>query len=133
MNRPSDVSTRAGLLALLCLAAATAAAHHSAALFYDLDGHTEIRGTVTEFRFANPHAVVKLDVTGPDGEVQHWTAETTSPSILRRRGWSQQSFTPGEQIRIEGLPSRDGSYLVRIQRAFRADGSEIGIPLGTDN
>jgi hypothetical protein len=133
MNRPNNPSRRAGLLALLCLAAASAAAHHSAALFYDLGGHTEITGTVTEFRFANPHAVVKLDVTGADGEVQHWTAETTSPSILRRRGWSQQSFTPGEEVRIEGLPSRDGSYLVRIQRAFREDGTEIGIPRGTDN
>lgn len=118
---------------LLPLAATTAPAHHSAALFYDLDGSTEVSGTVTEFRFANPHAVLKLEVVGEDGEVQHWTAETTSPSILRRRGWSQDSFTPGEKVRIVGLPSADGSYLVRITRAFREDGTEIGIPRGTDN
>ena len=133
MKARNEISLRAGLLVLLPLIAMSAAAHHSAALFYDLEGHIEISGTVTEFRFANPHAVVKVDVTVPDGEVQHWTAETTSPSILRRRGWNQQSFTPGEKIRIEGLPSRDGSYLVRIQRAFREDGTEIGVPRGTDN
>jgi hypothetical protein len=124
---------RVGLVAALALGAATAAAHHSATLFYDVKGHTEITGTVTEFRFANPHAVLKLDVVGEDGETQHWTAETTSPSILRRRGWSQQSFKPGETIRLEGLPSIDGSYLIRISRAFREDGTEIGIPRGTDN
>ena len=124
---------RAGALVGVSLAAATAAAHHSAALFYDLKGHAEVTGTVIEFRFANPHAVLKLDVVGEDGETQHWTAETTSPSILRRRGWSQESFEPGEKVRIEGLPSVDGSYLIRIQRAFREDGSEIGIPPGTDN
>jgi hypothetical protein len=123
----------ASLFASLLLIATGAAAHHSAALFYNLDGHTEVTGTVTEFRFANPHAVVKLDVVGPDGEIQHWTAETTSPSVLRRRGWNGQSFRPGEKVRIEGLPSKDGTYLVRIQRAFREDGTEIGIPRGTDN
>jgi Family of unknown function (DUF6152) len=133
MKQRSGIWSGASLLALLPLITTPVAAHHSAALFYDLEGHVEVTGTVTEFRFANPHAVVKLDVIGPDGDVQHWTAETTSPSILRRRGWSQQSFTTGEKIRIEGLPSRDGSYLVRIQRAFREDGTEIGIPRGTDN
>jgi hypothetical protein len=117
----------------LTLAAGAAAGHHSAALFYDVDGRATVSGTVTEFRFANPHAVLRFDVVGEDGEVQHWTAETTSPSILRRRGWSQQSFVPGEKVTIEGMPSIDGSYLMRITRAFREDGSEIGVPRGTDN
>jgi Family of unknown function (DUF6152) len=124
---------RTAFLALTSLAATAAGAHHSAALFYDLNGHTTVSGTVTEFRFANPHAIVKLDVIGDDGEVQHWTAETTSPSILRRRGWGPDSFKPGEKVRLEGLPSVDGSYLIRITRAFREDGTEIGVPRGTDN
>ncbi|MBN1238003.1 MAG: hypothetical protein JXB36_05850, partial [Gammaproteobacteria bacterium] len=77
------------LFATLSLAATAAAAHHSAALFYKLDDRVTVSGTVTEFRFANPHAILKFEVTGEDGETQQWTAETTSPSILRRRGWSQ--------------------------------------------
>lgn len=125
--------TRLSLLAPTALIACLADAHHSAALFYDLDGNIEISGTLTEFRFANPHAILKLDVVGEDGEVQHWTAETTSPSVLRRRGWSQDSFKPGEKVRLQGLPSVDGSYLLRITRAFREDGTEIGVPRGTDN
>lgn len=133
MNSKAGMLSRAGLVAAMLFIVTPVAAHHSAALFYDLNGHIEVSGTVTEFRFTNPHAIVKLDVIGADGQVQHWTAETTSPSALRRRGWSQQSFTPGEKIRIEGLPSKDGSYLVRIQRAFRDDGTEIGVPRGTDN
>jgi DNA/RNA endonuclease YhcR with UshA esterase domain len=124
---------RTSFATLVSLVATSALAHHSAALFYDLEGHVEVSGTVTEFRFANPHAILKLDVVGDDGEIQHWTAETTSPSVLRRRGWSQDSFKQGEHVRIEGLPSADGSYLVRITRAFREDGTEIGVPRGTDN
>jgi hypothetical protein len=131
---PRDLN-RARFLAglVLATAATVAAAHHSAALFYDVDGRATVSGTVTEFRFANPHAILKFDVVGEDGEIQHWTAETTSPSILRRRGWSQESFTPGEMVTLEGMPSLDGSYLMRITRAFREDGSEIGVPRGTDN
>lgn len=115
------------------LAGGAAYAHHSAPAFYKVDERITVSGTVTEFRFSNPHAILKLEAVGEDGEKQEWTAETTSPSILRRRGWSQQSFTPGEKVTLEGMPSLDGSYLIRITRAFREDGTEIGIPPGTNN
>jgi len=132
-NMTSRNVFRASLAAVIALCASVALAHHSAALFYNLEGSVEINGTVTEFRFANPHAIVKLDVVGEGGEVQHWTAETTSPSVLRRRGWSQSSFKVGEKIKLQGLPSVDGTYLIRITRAWREDGSEVGVPRGTDN
>jgi hypothetical protein len=122
-----------GALLILSFLSITAGAHHSAALFYDVDGRITVSGTVTEFRFSNPHAILKFDAVGEDGEVQPWTAETTSPSILRRRGWSQDSFKPGEKVTLEGMPSIDGSFLMRITRAFREDGTEIGVPRGTDN
>jgi hypothetical protein len=132
-DRMTGKVLRFTIVAAMALCANLAAAHHSAALFYDLNGNVEVSGTVTEFRFANPHAILKFDVIGDDGEVQHWTAETTSPSVLRRRGWSQDSFKPGEKVTLQGLPSVDGSYLIRITRAFRGDGSEVGVPRGTDN
>ena len=114
-------------------AAGAAYAHHSAPVFYKVDERATISGTVTEFRFSNPHAILKLEVVAADGEKQQWTAETTSPSILRRRGWSQASFEPGEKVKLEGMPSLDGSYLMRITRAWREDGTEIGVPPGTNN
>ncbi len=128
---------RSGLVSvlalLLALGAAVAYAHHSAPVFYQVNERTTVSGTVTEFRFSNPHAILKLEVVGEDGAKQQWTAETTSPSILRRRGWSQTSFMPGDQVKLEGMPSLDGSYLMRITRAFREDGTEIGLPAGTNN
>ena len=53
--------------------------------------------------------------------------------MLRRRGWSAESFTPGEKVTLEGMPSIDGTYLIRITRAFREDGTEIGLPRGAPN
>jgi hypothetical protein len=117
----------------LLLACAGALAHHSAPVFYKVEERITVAGTVTEFRFANPHAILKFDVVDENGRTQEWTAETTSPSILRRRGWSQQSFEPGEKIKLEGMPSIDGSYLMRITRAWREDGTEVGVPPGTNN
>jgi hypothetical protein len=124
---------RSGLFGVLVLVAGAGHAHHSAPVFYKVDERTTISGTVTEFRFSNPHAILKLEVVGEGGVKQQWTAETTSPSILRRRGWSQESFKPGDKVKLEGMPSLDGSYLVRITRAFREDGTEIGLPPGTNN
>ena len=115
------------------LSAGAAYAHHSAPVFYKVEERITVSGTVTEFRFSNPHAILKFEAVAADGEKQEWTAETTSPSILRRRGWSQTSFTPGEKVKLEGMPSIDGSFLMRITRAFREDGTEIGVPRGTDN
>lgn len=108
-------------------------AHHSGALFYDVDGSITISGTVTEFRFHNPHAIVIVAVETADGDIERWTAETTSPSVLRRRGWSQDSMKVGETVTLTGIPSLDGSLLMRITRAVRADGTEIGVPRGIDN
>lgn len=133
MPRLIRIPPRAVLLVTLAGASATAGAHHSAALFYDVEERVTVEGTVAEFRFANPHAILKLEVTTDNGETELWTAETTSPSILRRRGWSPASFEAGEQVRVEGMPASDGRYLMRITRAFREDGTEIGVPPGTDN
>ena len=124
---------RSGLFGVLVLAAGVAYAHHSAPVFYKVDERTIVSGTVSEFRFSNPHAILKLEVLGEGGEKQQWTAETTSLSILRRRGWSQASFKLGDKVKLEGMPSLDGSYLMRITRAFREDGTEIGVPPGTNN
>jgi hypothetical protein len=124
---------RSSFFGVLVLAAAGAYAHHSAPVFYKIDERTTVSGTVTEFRFTNPHAILKLEVVAENGEKQQWTAETTSPSILRRRGWSQASFKPGDKVKLEGMPSVDGSYLMRITRGFREDGTEIGVPPGTNN
>jgi len=127
------MTLRSGFFGVLVLVAGAASAHHSAPVFYNVNERTTVSGTVTEFRFSTAHAILKLEVVGEDDEKQQWTAETTSPSILRRRGWSQTSFKPGDKVKLEGMPSLDGSYLIRITRAFREDGTEIGLPPGTNN
>src|SRR5579862_8710721 len=79
----------------LTLSCDYALAHHSFAVFFDTDSQLrKITGVVKEFRFTNPHGVVTLAVVEGNHEVI-WRAETNSPSILRRRGWSSDSLHVG--------------------------------------
>lgn len=103
-----------------------AAAHHSGALFYEMGARIQLKGEVKRWNFRNPHAILELDVKNEQGEIEHWTCETSAPSALRRAGWSQDTIKTGEILTIDGVPARDGSKLLRITGVTRADGTKIG-------
>jgi hypothetical protein len=119
-----------GLMAasLLFLASPSPAlAHHSFAVFFSSDKDVvSVKGTVQTYRFTNPHGVIDLVVTTPDGRQENWRVETNSPSILVRRGWTKDSIVPGEVITVQGWLARDGSKYMRLRGAFRANGAPIG-------
>jgi hypothetical protein len=121
---------RTTLWALLSLVLAPvgmpALAHHSFAVFFDTDAQLrKVTGVVKEFRFTNPHGVVTISVREGNDEII-WRAETNSPSILRRRGWSADSLHVGETVTLEGWPARDGSRYMRLRSATRANGEPVG-------
>jgi len=122
---------RRGWLTLAGLMVTTgAAAHHSFAVFFDTESKVvKVTGVVKEFNFSNPHGVITL-VVGKAGGSTLWRAETNSPSILRRHGWTAQSLHVGDKITIEGWAARDGTQYMRLKSANRPDGSLIGRPLG---
>lgn len=109
----------------LALGAPAALAHHSFAVHFVDDRTIEVNGTVSAFRFSNPHGVLSFDVKKDDGTVEKWRAETNSPSVLRRRGWTKDSLKAGDSIRIIGFPSRDGTPYMRISKITFADGHEL--------
>lgn len=120
------ISTAILLTLALTLAARVATAHHSFAVFFDTDSQLrKVTGIVKEFRFTNPHGIVTLAVA-EGGRQVIWRAETNSPSILRRRGWSADSLQVGEKITVEGWPARDGSKYLRLRSATRANGEPVG-------
>ena len=112
-------------LSMVC-AAAAAQAHHSFAVYFDPTKEVKITGKVTSFRFTNPHGTIVIEATDAQGRVREWRAETNAPVVLSRRGWTRTSVKPGEEITVQGWPSRDGKPYLRLQRAVRADGSLIG-------
>jgi len=125
LGRRARLAIRSAALALALGLAASAAAHHSFAVHFVADKMVTVKGRVTEFSFRNPHGLISLDARDADGTEQHWRIETNSPNILRRRGWSEDSIKPGDQVTIEGYPARDGSTSMRVYRVTFADGHEL--------
>jgi len=105
---------------------APALAHHSFAAFFDATKNVSLTGKVTAFRFTNPHGTIAFDVTGADGKVTHWRAETNAPVVLVRRGWRKDSLKPGMTIMIDGWPSRDGKPYMRLRTVKDAKGNLVG-------
>ena len=118
-------------LAVLGAAACSlpAAAHHALSAHYLADRDISITGTVDEFRYTNPHAVVFLLVEGEQKEAEVWTVEWAGSSALRRRGILPNSLSRGDRVTLHGHPARDGSHAMALQRVQFADGRpEIGPP-----
>jgi hypothetical protein len=125
---PASVPRNAGLLFALLLglliAPQTVSAHHGLAA-YDMSKAVTIKGSVTEFLFANPHSAIYLDVKGDNGNVEKWMVEADSPNNLARAGWTRNSIKPGDQIAVVGNRAKDGSKLLRLQKVIFADGREL--------
>src|ERR1700685_191354 len=96
---------------LVCLLAFTVAvpvwAHHSMAGF-DRTKTVSITGTVKEFKWANPHSWVELEVPDAKGAVTVWNVEMTSPAVLIRAGWKSSVMKPGDKVTVNCHPQITG-------------------------
>jgi hypothetical protein len=116
---------RGAVIVLALAVAVSAAAHHSFAVHFVADKIVTVKGRVEEFTFHNPHGLLTMTAKDTSGVEQHWRIETNSPNILRRRGWSEDSLKPGDQVTVEGYPARDGSPSMRVYRVTFPDGREL--------
>jgi hypothetical protein len=100
--------------------------HHGNAA-YDEKNPVTLKGTVTEFEWANPHSQIYFDVKDVKGDVVHWACETLSPGKLVRAGWSKDVVKPGDQITITLIPSKSGALVGLLHKLVFADGRTLGI------
>ncbi len=101
-------------------------AHHGNAA-YDDTKEVTLKGTVTEFEWANPHAQIYFDVKDAKGNLVHWGCETLSPGKLMRAGWSKDAVKPGEQITITLVAAKNGAPVGFLHKLVLDSGKELGI------
>jgi hypothetical protein len=106
--KSSRVMAAAVAVSILVLGSGTLA-HHGAPSLYDVLHPITIKGTVTEFVFANPHAQIYMDVKNDKGEVVAWSIETNGPGQLRRAGWTRETLKPGDEITVTLIPAKSGA------------------------
>ena len=84
-------------------------AHHSFTSEFDNSKPVNVKGRVTKMEWVNPHSWVHFDVTGTDGKVVNWGAETPPTNVLFRNGWKKDSLKIGDEIQVQGFAAKDGT------------------------
>jgi hypothetical protein len=116
------------LLATTCLAAFAignlAYAHHSMEGF-DRAKNVTLVGTVKQFKWANPHSWIELEVTNDKGQVETWNIEMTAPFILVKAGWKSTSLKPGDKVTVVGHPQKTGEPGALFVSVTTADGQTL--------
>ena len=116
-------SVPAFVILALVSAVVQVSAHHSWPVSYEK--LVTVKGTVTDFNWANPHPMMTLDVPTNDGRTEKWTVG--GPAIIRMEGngWTKTTVKPGDVITGIGYQFADGQKIVRLERVVLADGKEL--------
>ena len=89
------------------LAATLAGAHHSTSGIYDMSVEAELKGKVKEWRFTNPHPLLKIEVVDAKGAAQEWDVSYGGSAVshLKKRGYDAQTFKAGDVVIVKGHPT----------------------------
>jgi hypothetical protein len=100
-------------------------AHHGNAAF-DVGKTLELKGTVTEWIWANPHCWLKFDVKDASGKTVNWVVEATNSADLMERGWSRLMFKAGDQVTVSLEPVKSGAPVGRVRSITLPNGKVVG-------
>jgi hypothetical protein len=101
-----------------------ASAHHSSAGF-NIQHPITIKGKVTSFDWANPHAFIYLNVKNKSGGIDEWRVEANSPNMLSRAGWNREIIKPGDEITVMGGAANNGALVMRLDNIVLASGQKL--------
>jgi len=114
--------------AAVLMTVAPLVAHHGAASF-DTEKEITLKGTVTEWIWANPHCFLKFDAMDDTGTVRNWAVETQNPTDISVRGWRRTSFKAGDQVTVTLQPVKNGAPVGRLRKVVLANGETLGTTL----
>ena len=100
-------------------------AHHGGSE-YDTKNPITLKGTVTEYYWANPHCQIYVDVKDDKGKTVNWAIETLAPAVMKRAGWNRELLHPGDAITITLVPSKNGTPVGMVRKLVLPNGQELG-------
>lgn len=105
MKTRLPIATGLLMAATLATTSLPIVAHHSTAMF-DFTKTVTLEGTIKDFQWTNPHTWTVLTVDGK--AAGEYGLEGMSPNYLAREGWSKRSLKPGDKVKMEVYPLKDG-------------------------
>ena len=98
-------------------------AHHSWPISFDR--LVTVKGTVIEFKWANPHPMMTLEVQAIDGRMEQWLIGGPAINRMEANGWNKTTVKPGDVLTGIGYQFADGQKILRLERVVLADGKEL--------
>ena len=117
-------STALVLLTAILIVSLPLFAHHGNAAYDDTRTIT-LKGTVTQWAWANPHCVLHIDVTDSNGQVVSWIVETENPTSMFNIGWTKDSMKPGDKVTVTALAVKNGQPIGRIVDVLLPSGQKL--------
>jgi hypothetical protein len=117
----------AGVFAIavvLVLVGVPVVAHHGAASF-DTTRELTLKGTVTDWIWANPHCFLKFDAKDETNTVRNWAVEVSNPTDMTKRGWARTSFKAGDEVTVTLQPVKGGAPVGRLRNVVLPGGQTL--------
>ena len=80
---------------------------------------------MTEYVWANPHVLVKVDAKNTSGDVEHWVLEAWNPVTQTGRGWTKNTFKPGDEVSLDITPAKNDKPIGEIRGRIVINGNEL--------
>ena len=93
-------------------------AHHGYAAFYTTQQVT-LKGTVTEWHWVHPHAVLMINVKDDKGNIVEWATEFGGKSFARN------TFKVGDEVTVTLEPAKNGAPVGRTLTVVLANGQVL--------
>jgi hypothetical protein len=112
------------ITAVCLMLSVSAVAHHGAASF-DNEKVLTLKGTVTEWLWANPHCFLKLNAKDETGTMRNWNLELGNPTDITGAGYRRTTFKPGDEVTVTITPVKSGAPVGRLRTAELANGQKL--------
>ncbi len=111
--------------AFLLALASVLPAHHSWPV--NTSKLVTVKGTVTNFDWANPHPMISIDVKTDNGKTEKWLIGGPALTRMEANGWTKTSVKSGDVVTGIGYQFSDGQKIIRLEKIVLPDGKELRV------
>src|SRR5680860_130559 len=115
----------ASIILLTLVSSMPVLAHHSHSTI-DRNDVRVLRGTVTKYGWSMPHVYLKVEAPNLQGKIVEYSIEMNHPAAMTERGWSKDSFKPGDVVTWEGAHHKNKARTYSTMNWVEKEGVRFG-------